>query len=122
MIKLFQKTETEKYIIIKILFIKITFKKKQQKSDIDNIVWCIPIRKVRDSLRNYLSKLIEDNEFLKKDNEIIKFQNNCIIEELLKQKGKKEGLPEKELNINNLSDFGKNTMKLMKVITKFAFI
>ena len=28
MIKFFQKSETDKYIIIKILFIKITFKKK----------------------------------------------------------------------------------------------
>ena len=42
MIKLFKKTETEKYIIIKILFIKITFKKKSPKSDIDAIVWWIP--------------------------------------------------------------------------------
>ena len=48
MIKFFQKSETDKYIIIKILFIKITFKKKPRKnkppkSNIDAIVWWIPI-------------------------------------------------------------------------------
>ena len=57
MIKFFQKHEDEKYIIIKILFIKITFKKKHrnnkpQKSDIDTIVWWIPIKSLRDSIRN----------------------------------------------------------------------
>ena len=57
MIKFFQKSETDKYIIIKILFIKITFKKKPrknkpQKSDIDTIVWWIPIKSLRDSIRN----------------------------------------------------------------------
>ena len=52
MIKLFQKSETDKYIIIKILFIKITFKKKPPKSDIDAIVWWIPIKSLRDSIRN----------------------------------------------------------------------
>ena len=57
MIKFFQKSETDKYIIIKILFIKITFKKKHrnnkpQKSDIDTIVWWIPIKSLRDSIRN----------------------------------------------------------------------
>ena len=52
MIKFFQKSETDKYIIIKILFIKITFKKKPPKSDIDAIVWWIPIKSLRDSIRN----------------------------------------------------------------------
>ena len=52
MIKLFQKTETEKYIIIKILFIKITFKKKSPKSDIDAIVWWIPFKNLRNAIRN----------------------------------------------------------------------
>ena len=52
MIKLLQKTETEKYIIIKILFIKITFKKKNPKSDIDAIVWWIPIKSLRNAIRN----------------------------------------------------------------------
>ena len=52
MIKFFQKSETDKYIIIKILFIKITFKKKPTKSDIDAIVWWIPIKSLRDSIRN----------------------------------------------------------------------
>ena len=55
MIKLFEKTETEKYIIIKILFIKITFKKKNPKSNIDAIVWWIPIKSLRNAVRNLLN-------------------------------------------------------------------
>ena len=41
MIKLFEKSETDKYIIIKILFIKITFKKKfyEINNKIDNLVY-----------------------------------------------------------------------------------
>lgn len=38
------------------------------RKDINNIVWLIPIRKVRDSLRNYMIKLIKDNEFIKLQN------------------------------------------------------
>ena len=69
--------------------------------DIDNIVWLIPIKKIRNSLREYLIKLIKDNEF-------IKLQNNFIIKELYeKKKQGKEELLEKELNINDLSDFWK---------------
>ena len=52
MIKLFEKIETEKYIIIKVLFIKITFKKKSPKSDIDAIVWWIPFKNLRNAIRN----------------------------------------------------------------------
>ena len=52
MIKLFEKINTDKYIIIKILFIKITFKKKPQKSDIDAIVWWIPFKNLRNAIRN----------------------------------------------------------------------
>ena len=52
--------------------------------DIDNIVWLIPIKKIRDSLREYLTRLIKDNEF-------IKLQNNFIIKELSK-KGKNNQL------------------------------
>ena len=57
MIKFFQKSETDRYIIIKILFIKITFKKKHrnnkpQKSDIDTIVWWIPFKNLRNAIRN----------------------------------------------------------------------
>ena len=43
---------TDKYIIIKILFIKITFKKKAIKSYIDAIVWCIPFKNLRNAIRN----------------------------------------------------------------------
>ena len=74
--------------------------------DIDNIVWLIPIKKIRNSLREYLTKLIKDNEF-------IKLQNNFIIKELYeKKKQGKEELLEKELNINDLSDFWKKYNKL----------
>ena len=55
MIKLFERIETEKYIIIKILFIKITFKKKSPKSDIDAIVWWIPFKNLRNAVRNLLN-------------------------------------------------------------------
>ena len=57
MIKLFEKHEDEKYIIVKILFIKITFKKKMPKSDIDSIVWWIPNRKFRNALRIFYGDL-----------------------------------------------------------------
>lgn len=57
MIKLFEKHEDEKYIIVKILFIKITFKKKMPKSDIDSIVWWIPNRKLRNALRIFYGDL-----------------------------------------------------------------
>ena len=72
MIKFFQKSETDKYIIIKILFIKITFKKKPlknkpQKSDIDTIVWWIPIKSLRDSIRNIYYEY--KNSFNEIDNE-----------------------------------------------------
>lgn len=74
--------------------------------DIDNIVWLIPIKKIRNSLREYLTKLIKDNEF-------IKLQNNFIIKELYeKKKQVKEELLEKELNINDLSDFWKKYNKI----------
>lgn len=74
--------------------------------DIDNIVWLIPIKKIRNSLREYLTKLIKDNEF-------IKLQNNFIIKELYeKRKQGKEELLEKELNINHLSDFWKKYNKI----------
>ena len=57
MIKLFEKHEDEKYIILKILFIKITFKKKIPKSDIDSIVWWIPNRKLRNALKIFYGDL-----------------------------------------------------------------
>ena len=65
MIKLFQKTETDKYIIIKILFIKITFKKKSPKSDIDAIVWWIPFKSLRNAVRNLLNSYFEHLENIK---------------------------------------------------------
>lgn len=74
--------------------------------DINNIVWLIPIKKIRDSLREYLTRLIKDNEF-------IKLQNNFIIKELYENKKQgKDELLEKELNINNLSDFWQRYNKI----------
>lgn len=52
MIKLFERHEYEKYIIVKNLFINITFKNKSPKSYIDAIVWRISVRKLRDKFRN----------------------------------------------------------------------
>ena len=72
MIKLFQKTETEKYIIIKILFIKITFKKKSPKSDIDAIVWWIPFRSLRNAIRNIYY------EYFNRINEIADNNSNIL--------------------------------------------
>ena len=71
MIKLFEKNEDEKYIIIKILFIKITFKKKPTKSDLYDFEnrFNDKIEKIR--YNNYLlnmSKNINYNTFLKYKN------------------------------------------------------
>ncbi|WP_302368416.1 glycosyltransferase [Brachyspira aalborgi] len=52
MINLFKKYETDKYIIIKILFIKISIRKKSSKSDIDFIARWIPFRSLRDAIKN----------------------------------------------------------------------
>ena len=81
--------------------------------DINNIVWLIPIRKVRDSLRNYMVRLLNDNEILKKDNEFIKLQNNFIIKKLYENEIQgKEELQQKELNINDLSKFWQKYNKI----------
>ena len=71
MIKLFEKHEDEKYIILKILFIKITFKKKIPKSDIDSIVWWIPNRKLRNALKIFYGDL----KNMKQDLLQLKIQN-----------------------------------------------
>ena len=70
MIKLFEKHEDEKYIIVKILFIKITFKKKMPKSDIDAIVWWIPFKSLRNAVKNLLNNY--DNEITQIKQEINK--------------------------------------------------
>ena len=81
MIKLFERHEDEKYIIIKILFIKITFKKKMPKSDIDAIVWWIPFKSLRNAVRNLLINRINhiDNRINHIDNRI----NHIEIDDLL---------------------------------------
>lgn len=78
MIKLFEKYETDKYTIIRILFMKIPFKKKPPKSNIDTIVWWIPIKSLRDAIRNVLINILEIN--------------NNILEK-------------SKLNLNNNTDF-----------------
>ena len=52
MIKFFQKYETDKYVIIKILFIKITFKKKMPSINLGYIN--------KKALKNELHKAIKD--------------------------------------------------------------
>ena len=69
---------------------------------IDNIVWYIPIKKLRNSLRNYLNALIEYNQTIILNNEIIKKQNDMLL------KGEKytiSKLPEKKILDNEKSDF-----------------
>lgn len=71
MIKLFEKHEDEKYIIIKILFIKITLKKKLTKSDLYDFEnrFNDKIEKIR--YNNYLLNMSENinyNTFLKYKN------------------------------------------------------
>ena len=71
MIKLFEKHEDEKYIIIKILFIKITLKKKLTKSDLYDFEnrFNDKIEKIR--YNNYLLNMstnINYNTFLKYKN------------------------------------------------------
>ena len=84
MIKLFEKIETEKYIVIKILFIKITFKKKNEppKSDIDTIVWWIPFKNLRNAVRNLLNTYMD---LLNINNNPVNINNSIdIIEQIMK--------------------------------------
>ena len=64
MIKFFQKSETDKYIIIKILFIKITFKKKMPSI---NLVYINEelneTQKEINISRQLYSKLLIENKF-----------------------------------------------------------
>ncbi|MEI0487499.1 FkbM family methyltransferase [Brachyspira intermedia] len=49
---MFDIKETDRYKIFTIFGIKITLKKKIEKTDIDKIVWWIPNKKLRNSIRN----------------------------------------------------------------------
>ena len=93
MIKLFEKHEDEKYIIIKILFIKISIRKKSSKSDIDFIAQWIPIRSLRDAIKNIyyeINRKLDNNTKYFNANMQYSFYNfNKYKEELLKQKAKK---------------------------------
>lgn len=92
MIKLFEKHEYEKYIIIKILFIKISIRKKSSKSDIDFIAQWIPIRSLRDAIKNIyyeINRKLDNNTKYFNANMQYSFYNfNKYKEELLKQKSK----------------------------------
>ena len=71
MIKLFEKHEDEKYIIIKILFIKITLKKKPTKSDLydfENRLVNRLDKIIHNSILLNMSKNINYNTFLKYKN------------------------------------------------------
>lgn len=92
MIKLFEKHEDEKYIIIKILFIKISIRKKSSKSDIDFIAQWIPFRSLRDAIKNIyyeINRKLDNNTKYFNANMQYSFYNfNKYKEELLKQKAK----------------------------------
>ena len=81
---MFKIEETPQYKIIVIFGIKITFKKKPEKSYIDKIVWWIPIKSLRNAIREYFISV--NNAIL-----IIKEQNKKIINLNLNiEKDKKE--------------------------------
>ena len=64
MIKFFQKSEIDKYIIIKILFIKITFKKKMPSINLGYINKGLNnIQKEINISRQLYSKLLIENKF-----------------------------------------------------------
>ena len=64
MIKLFEKHEDEKYIIIKILFIKITFKKKMSSINLGYVNKRLNnIQKEINISRQLYSKLLIENKF-----------------------------------------------------------
>ena len=119
MIKLFERIETEKYIIIKILFIKITFKKKSTKSDIDAIVWWIPFRGLRNATRNLLNSYFEHLENIEK----LYFENSDNPENI-----KRDLLELKSLKLNStkpiMSDLERelfiNTIKNSKYYLEFG--
>ena len=68
---------------------------EELKIIIDNIVWYIPIRRLRDSLRNYLIKLVKYNEIIIKQNDMI----------LRGEKYLTNKLPEKKIHDIEKSDF-----------------
>lgn len=110
MIKLFEKHEDEKYIIIKILFIKISIRKKSSKSDIDFIAQWIPFRSLRDSIKNIyyeINRKLDNNTKQLNANMQYSFYNfNKYKEELLKQKAKKWKKIKVIFLVNYASKFG----------------
>ena len=80
----------------------------QLKKHIDNIVWYIPIKKLRNSLRNYLIALIEYNEYLKRQNYLIlKYMSTKL------QERKTYDNQEKEISYDGeISDFIKKYNKI----------
>ncbi|MEI0698589.1 hypothetical protein R4K92_06610 [Brachyspira intermedia] len=78
-------------------------------NDINNIVWYIPIKKLRNSLRNYLIKLITDNQ-------VIKLQNDFILKKIYNIE--KYKLDEKSISYNECSEFIKKYNELNNSFTK----
>ena len=74
---MFKLVRTDKYTIIYILGLKITFKKKDKKSDIDSIVWWIPSKKLRNVIRNsYNNSISSQNDIHSLYNNSISLQND----------------------------------------------
>ena len=71
----------------------------QLKRYIDNIVWYIPIRKLRDSIRHYLTKIIDDNDIIKMQNNILLKNDINIIKYLNRDK------QDKYISFKNESEF-----------------
>ncbi|TKZ35380.1 glycosyltransferase [Brachyspira catarrhinii] len=109
MIKLFEKCETEKYIVIKILFIKITFKKKSPKSDIDAIVWWIPFKSLRNAVRNLLNNYTNLLNMNAVNLENINFNNINHSNEIIQR------LNEIKIELNKLDIRNKARMQLLSM-------
>ena len=79
MIKLFEKIENDKYLIIKILFIKITFKKKSPKFDLRNLG------------NRFENKIEELNEKIRYNNYLLNMSKNINYNTFLQYKNINQG-------------------------------
>lgn len=75
---MFKILQTDKYTIIFILGLKITFKRKEKKSDIDSIVWWIPSKKFRNVIRNLYNNIDNINNYIYSIDNKINNTNNHI--------------------------------------------
>ena len=77
---MFNIKETEIYKIYTIFGIKITIKKKKEKSNIDKIVWWIPIKSLRNSIREIYYEFNNTNKIVNHINERADHIHNHINE------------------------------------------